>query len=96
MPKGGAIPSGGATPRPIGEAIAAVAAASFFVAAAVSAFRSIRPESSREAADVMGREAGRLAATGLDADVSALSENKTDDSLRAPVVELPPPSAGAA
>jgi hypothetical protein len=39
----------------------------------------------------MGREAGRLAATGLDAEVSALSENNTDDSLRAPVLEPPPP-----
>ncbi len=94
MPRGGAMPSGGATP--IGEAMAAIGDASFFVAAAVSAFRSIKPESSREAEEVVGREAGRLAATGLDAEVSALSENNTDDSLRAPVLDPPPPRAGAA
>ena len=72
----------------MGEASGAAGAASFLVAAAVRALRSIRPESSREADDVMGREDGRLAATGLDAEVSALSENNTDDSLRAPVLEL--------
>jgi len=44
----------------------------------------------------MGREAGRAAATGLDAEVSALSENSTDDSLRAPVLEAPLVAAGAA
>lgn len=89
------MPSGGATA--IGAAIAAVGAVSLFVAAAVSALRSIKPESSREADDdAMGREAGRLAATGLDAEVSALSENKTDDSLRAPVLELELLWAGAA
>ncbi len=87
------MPSGGATP--IGAAMGAVGAASVLVAAAVSALRSIKPESSREAADVMGREEGREAATGLDAEVSALSENNTDDSLRAPVLE-PAPAAGAA
>jgi len=97
MPSGEAMPSGGATPSPIGADIAVSGAASLFVAAAVSAFRSIKPESSREAEEeVMGREAGRLAATGLDAEVSALSENNTDDSLRAPVLEPAPPRAGAA
>jgi hypothetical protein len=62
----------------------------------VSAFRSIKPESSRDAEDVAERTAGRLAATGFDAEVSALSENNTDDSLRAPVLELLLPTAGAA
>ena len=81
----------------MGAVMAANGAVSLFVAAAVSALRSINPESSREADDeAIGREAGRLAATGLDAEVSALSENSTDDSLRAPVLEPPPPSAGAA
>ncbi len=87
MPSGGAIPNGGA----MGADIAAIGAASVFVAAAVSALRSIKPESSRDAALVAGRDDGRLAATGLDAEVSALSENSTDDSLRAPVLEPPPP-----
>lgn len=88
IPSGEAMPSGGATP------ICAIAAASFLVAAAVSAFRSIRPESSRAADELIGREEGRAeAAIGLEADVSALSENSTDDSLRAPVLE---PAAGAA
>ena len=83
------MPSGGATA--IGAVNAAVGALSVLVAAAVSAFRSIKPESSREADELaIGREAGRLAATGFDADVSALSENNTDDSLRAPVLELLP------
>ena len=81
----------------MGATIGAIAAASFFVAAAVNALRSINPESSREADDeVMGRDDGRLAATGLEAEVSALSENKTDDSLRAPVLEPLPPPNGAA
>src|SRR5258708_6879262 len=89
MPSGGAIPSGDGTW--IGADIAASGAASVFVAAAVSAFRSINPESSREEAVEAGRDEGRLAATGLEAEVSALSENNTDDSLRAPVLEPPPP-----
>ena len=89
------MPSGGATP--IGAIMGAAGAASFFVAAAVRALRSIKPESSREADDVSGRDEGRLAATGLDAEVSALSENNTDDSLRAPVLEpaLDEPPRGA-
>ena len=70
-------------------------AASVLVAAAVSAFRSIRPESSRDAALLAGRDEGRLAATGFEAEVSALSENKTEDSLRAPVLD-PLPLAVAA
>ena len=77
------MPSGDA----IGAAIAATGAASVFVAAAVSAFKSIKPESSRDAAVEAGRVEGRLAAVGLDAEVSALSENNTEDSLRAPVLE---------
>src|SRR3954470_24115557 len=89
MPRGGAMPSGDGTP--IGADIAAMGAASVFVAAAVSAFKSINPESSRDEAGLAGRADGRLAATGLDAEVSALSENSTDDSLRAPVLEPPPP-----
>jgi len=92
IPSGEAMPSGGATP--IGATIGAAAVASFRVAAAVRALRSIKPESSREADEAMGRAEGRLAATGLDAEVSALSENNTEDSLRAPVLEaeLDPPS----
>ena len=87
------MPSGGATA--IGALSAALGAVSLLVAAAVSAFKSIKPESSREADEfAIGREAGRLAATGFDAEVSALSENNTEDSLRAPVLEaeLDPPS----
>ena len=70
---------------------AGAAMASDLVAAAVSAFRSMRPESSRVAAPLgattgaTGRDEGRLAA-----EVSALNENRTDDSLREPVLEPPP------
>src|SRR3954469_15117411 len=86
MPRGDA--ASGEISGGVGKAGAADV--SDFVAAAVSAFRSIRPESSRVAAPLgtaagaIGRDDGRLAA-----DVSALSENRTDDSLRAPVPELP-------
>src|SRR5260221_2817748 len=87
-PSGDAIPSGDAASGEIKGAVgkAGAAEASDFVAAAVSAFRSMRPESSRVAAPLgaaagaTGRDDGRLAA-----EVSALTENNTDDSLRAPV-----------
>ena len=90
------MPSGEAASGEIKGAVGKAGAAdvSDLVAAAVSAFKSIRPESSRLAAALgavagaMGREDGRLAA-----DVSALSENNTDDSLRAPVPEPPPEDA---
>ena len=87
------MPSGEAASGEISGAagmIGADAAVSDLVAAAVSAFKSIKPESSRVAAPVgaTGRDEGRLAA-----DVSALSEKSTDDSLRAPV---PPAFALAA
>jgi hypothetical protein len=89
------MPSGEAASGEIKGAVgrAGAAIASDLVAAAVSAFKSISPESSRVAAPLgaatgaIGRDDGRLAA-----DVSALSENNTDDSLRAPV---PPPPAAA-
>src|SRR4051812_38768886 len=87
------MPSGGAASGEMSGAVgrAGAAIASDLVAAAVSAFRSMRPESSRVAAPLgmaagaIGRDEGRLAA-----DVSALSENSTDDSLRAPVPPLLP------
>src|SRR5687767_608379 len=92
MPSGaaasGEMPSGAPTS-------AGAAEVSDLVAAAVSALRSMRPESSRVAAPLgaaagaMGRDEGRLAA-----EVSALSENNTEDSLRAPV--LTPPAGAAA
>src|SRR5687768_12792128 len=78
----GAPPRGGAAGVPPG-----------FTAAAVSAFKSIRPESSRDAAEVAERAgaAAVLEVFGFEpaAEVSALSENNTEDSLRAPV-PLPP------
>src|SRR3954464_15504895 len=91
-PSGEAMPRGEAASGEIRGAVGKACAAevSDFVAAAVSAFRSMRPESSRVAAPLgaaagaMGRDDGRLAA-----DVSALSENKTEDSLRAPVPRPP-------
>src|SRR5689334_15153422 len=89
------MPSGGAASGEMsGAATSAGAAVSDLVAAAVRAFKSIRPESSRVAAPLgtgagaTGRDDGRLAA-----DVSALSENSTEDSLRAPVPEPPPLAA---
>ena len=89
------MPSGDAASGEMSGAVgsAGAAEASDLVAAAVSAFKSIRPESSRvaepagAATGATGRDDGRLAA-----EVSALSENSTDDSLRAPVPE-PPPAA---
>src|SRR3954464_9130432 len=92
-PSGEAMPRGEAASGEIRGAVGKACAAevSDFVAAAVSAFRSMRPESSRVAAPLgiaagaMGRDEGRLAA-----EVSALSENSTDDSLRAPVPPLLP------
>ena len=59
-------------------------------AEAVNALRSIKPESSLAAACGGGTLGFELDAP----DVSALKENSTDDSLRAPVAEPPPPPKG--
>ena len=90
-PSGEPSPRGGATPNGDSGAIAGTAGAmgadapvSLFIAAAVSALRSMSPESSREV-EADGRVEGRVFA----ADVSALREKRTDDSLRAPVDEPP-------
>jgi hypothetical protein len=97
----GAAASGeiiGAPPRPIAGP---AGMPSDFTAAAVSAFKSINPQSSRDAA-VLAERAGADAAAfdvfvGFEpaADVSALSENNTDDSFRAPVPPPPRPDEPA-
>jgi hypothetical protein len=89
MPSGAAVspPSGAGVPNPIG------AAAAFFsslAAAAVRALRSIRPESSllADPDDGLPARPDRPPCEELAepaAEVKALSENSTDDSLRAPV-----------
>ncbi len=60
-------------------------------AAAVSALRSMRPESS--VTEAVGAD-GRLGLLPDAAEVSAESEKSTDDSLRAPVPAPPPPPNG--
>src|SRR5690606_9792323 len=80
---GAVAPSGGASGATAGTAaVAALAFASLFTAAAVSAFRSMRPESSLTAPRAAGRVEGRCAWA---AEVSALSEKSTEDSFRDPV-----------
>src|SRR4051812_6540167 len=96
-------PSGAATPRGA-VASGAIAGApmppplpgSARTAAAVSAFRSMRPEASREAGLGAGTEGRVPVARGFHGDVRALREKSTDDSLRDPVApELPPLASGA-
>ena len=86
MPSGAAIPSGAGAGATADESIVELSAA-------VSARRSMSPESSF-AADPRDAPAGGGGLEGEDA-VSALSENRTEDSLRAPVAGATGAGSGA-
>src|SRR5688572_20433339 len=105
MPTGAERPSGGAIPSGAGWS-GAIGGALLASAEAVSAFRSIRPESSFVAVGAPAMvmllllggpllESGPALGFGPDAEVRAESEKSTLDSLRAPVALAPPPACGS-